>query len=65
MPQHLEAEEKCTVEAVRRLRERLRKEILRWEDQGTARHSKVDKLSRLMATYPMRARVKKGNGKEF
>jgi predicted RNA-binding Zn ribbon-like protein len=57
------AEARRTVQAMRGLRERLRKEILTWEDGGTARYSTIDELNRLMATYPMRARLKKRNGK--
>jgi predicted RNA-binding Zn ribbon-like protein len=59
------AEARRTVEAMRGLRERLRKEILTWEDGGTAQHSTIDELNRLMATYPMRARLKKRNGQEL
>jgi predicted RNA-binding Zn ribbon-like protein len=59
------AEARRTLEAMRRLRERLRKEILTWEDGGTAQQSTVDELNRLMATYPMRARLKKRNGREL
>jgi predicted RNA-binding Zn ribbon-like protein len=52
-----------TVEAMRRLRERLRKGILTWEDGGDVRRCTLDELNRLMAAYPMRARLKKRNGK--
>ncbi|HET7209067.1 MAG TPA: ABATE domain-containing protein [Terriglobales bacterium] len=47
-----------TVEAVRELRERLRKEILAWERGGTVHHSTVDELNRLMADHPMRTRLR-------
>jgi predicted RNA-binding Zn ribbon-like protein len=54
-----------TVEAMHRLRERLRKEVLTWEDGGNVRHSTIGELNRLMAAYPMRARLKKKDGKEL
>ncbi len=47
-----------TVEAVRELREKLRKEILAWERGGVVHHSTVDELNRLMADHPMRTRLK-------
>jgi predicted RNA-binding Zn ribbon-like protein len=47
-----------TLEAVRELREKMRKEILTWEDGGAVHHSTVGELNRLMADYPMRARLK-------
>jgi predicted RNA-binding Zn ribbon-like protein len=59
------SEARRTVEAIRGLRERLRKEILTWENGGTAEHSTIDELNRLLATYPMRARLKKRNGQEL
>jgi predicted RNA-binding Zn ribbon-like protein len=58
-------EARRTVEAMRRLRERLRKQILAWEDGGTARYSTIDELNRLMAAHPMRSRLKRRNGKEI
>jgi len=51
------------LEAMRALRERLRKEILAWEGGGAVHHSTVDELNRLMAGHPMRTRLK-ANGKE-
>lgn len=51
------------LEAMRALRERLRKEILAWEGGGAVHHSTVDELNRLMAEHPMRTRLK-ANGKE-
>jgi predicted RNA-binding Zn ribbon-like protein len=57
------AEARRTVEAMRRLRESLRKAILKWEDVGTAQLSTMDELNRLMAAYPMRSRLKKTNDK--
>jgi predicted RNA-binding Zn ribbon-like protein len=53
------------VVGMRRLRERLRKQILAWEDGGTAQRSTIDELNRLMAAYPMRSRLKTRNGKEI
>jgi len=46
------------LEAMRALRERLRKEILSWEGGGAVHHSAVDELNRLMAEHPMRTRLK-------
>ena len=46
------------LEAMRALRERLRKEILSWEGGGAVHHSTVDDLNRLMAEHPMRTRLK-------
>ncbi len=46
------------LEAVRALRERLRKEILSWEGGSAVHHSTVDELNRLMAEHPMRTRLK-------
>jgi predicted RNA-binding Zn ribbon-like protein len=42
-----------TVEAMRELRERLRKEVLAWERGGTVHHTTRDELNRLMAEHPM------------
>jgi len=47
------------LEAMRALRERLRKEILSWEGGGAVHHSTGDELNRLMAEHPMRTRLKK------
>jgi predicted RNA-binding Zn ribbon-like protein len=47
-----------TVEAVRKLREKVRKEILAWEQGGFVHHSTVDEINRLMADHPMRTRLK-------
>jgi predicted RNA-binding Zn ribbon-like protein len=47
-----------TVEAVRELREKLRKEILSWEGGGAVYRSTVDELNRLMSSHPMRTRLK-------
>ena len=55
-----------TVEALRELREKLRKEILAWEGGSVVHNSTVDELNRLMADYPMRTRLKtKGSGTEL
>ena len=51
-----------TTEAMRQLRERLRKEILAWERSGKVQHSTQDELNKLMAEHPMRTRLKT-NGK--
>ncbi len=50
------------VEAIRALREKLRREILAWEDGRTVHPSTVDELNRLMGKHPMRIRL--GNGTE-
>ncbi len=47
-----------TLEAVRELREKMRKEILTWENGGAVHQSIVDELNRLMADYPMRTKLK-------
>jgi predicted RNA-binding Zn ribbon-like protein len=47
-----------TVEAVRDLRERLRKEVLSWERGGTVHHATVDELNHLMVAHPMLTRLK-------
>jgi predicted RNA-binding Zn ribbon-like protein len=49
-----------TLEAVRDLREKVRKEILTWEGGAAVHHSTVDELNKLMADYPMRTRLKTG-----
>ena len=46
------------LEAMRALRERLRKEIHSWEGGGAVHHSTADELNRLMAEHPMRTRLK-------
>lgn len=46
------------LEAMRALRERLRKQILSWEGGSAVHHSTVDELNRLMAEHPMRTRLK-------
>jgi predicted RNA-binding Zn ribbon-like protein len=47
-----------TVEAMRKLRERLRKEVLAWEHGGTVHHTAIDELNRLMTEHPMLTRLK-------
>ena len=47
-----------TVEAIRDLRERLRKEVLNWEGGGARHSSTTDELNRLMAEHPMRTRLR-------
>jgi predicted RNA-binding Zn ribbon-like protein len=46
------------LEAMRALRERLRKQILSWEGGSAVHHSTVDELNRLMAQHPMRTKLK-------
>ena len=50
------------LEALRALRERLRKEVLAWEDGGAVSNATVEELNELMAKYPMRSRLtRRGN----
>ena len=51
-----------TVEAVRDLREKLRKEILSWEHGGAVQQSIVAELNRLMRDHPMLTRLKASGG---
>jgi len=53
-----------TTHAMRKLRERLRKEILAWEHRGSVQHSMLDELNNLMAEHPMRARLRT-DGKSY
>jgi len=46
-----------TLQTVRKLRETLRIEILRWENGGAIRPEVARELNRLMARYPMRTRL--------
>jgi len=46
------------VEAMRELREKLRKEIRAWEGGAAVHRSTIDELNRLMASHPMRTRLK-------
>jgi len=52
------AQARQTVEAMRGLRERLRKELLAWEHGGTVRQMAIDELNQLMAEHPMLTRLK-------
>ena len=42
---------------MRKLRERLRDEVLSWERGGTVHHAAIDDLNRLMAEHPMLIRL--------
>jgi predicted RNA-binding Zn ribbon-like protein len=53
-----------TVEAMRELRERLRKEVLAWEQGGAVHHSTVAELNRLMADHPTLTKLTVG-GRAF
>jgi hypothetical protein len=46
-----------TTAAMREVRERLRNEILAWEEGGTLGRSTIDELNELMAEHPMRMRL--------
>src|SRR5207302_1482697 len=50
------------LEAMRQLREKLRKDILAWQRSGYVHHSTVDKLNKVMAEHPMRTRLR-ANGR--
>jgi predicted RNA-binding Zn ribbon-like protein len=58
------ANAQSTTEAIRQLREKLRMEILAWEQSGSVQHSTLDELNKLMAEHPMRIRLRT-NGKSF
>ena len=47
-----------TIEAVRQLRETLRRAVLTWEGHGTVHAATVRELNRLMAQHPMRTKLK-------
>ncbi|HLJ89894.1 MAG TPA: ABATE domain-containing protein [Candidatus Angelobacter sp.] len=47
-----------TLEIAKELRERLRKDVLAWEDGKEVHRSTIIELNRLMAEYPMRTRLK-------
>jgi predicted RNA-binding Zn ribbon-like protein len=47
-----------TMETVRQLREKLRKEVLAWERGVAVRRSTIDELNQIMEEHPMRARLK-------
>lgn len=46
------------LEAMRGLRERLRKEVLSWESGGTVHREAIDELNHLMAEHPMLTKLK-------
>lgn len=46
------------LEALRNLRERLRKEVIAWEEGATVHQSTIAELNRLMAKHPMRSRLR-------
>jgi len=47
-----------TLDAMRQLREKLRKEILAWEGGAEVHRATLDELNQLMAAYPMLSRLK-------
>ena len=47
-----------TVEVLRELREKLRKEVIAWENGGSLQRTMVDELNQLMADHPMLFRLK-------
>jgi len=47
------------VEAIRELRESLRKEVLAWERSGTVHHTAIGELNRLMSEHPLLTRLKR------
>jgi predicted RNA-binding Zn ribbon-like protein len=53
-----------TVQAIRELREKIRKGLLAWERGGIVHRSTIDELNRLMASHPMRTRLQ-ASGKEL
>jgi predicted RNA-binding Zn ribbon-like protein len=46
-----------TLEAIRKLREKLRKQVLAWERGAAVHRSTVEELNRLMVDHPMRTRL--------
>ena len=50
------------VEAMRELRERLRKEIFAWEQGGAVHRAVIDELNQVMAEHPMLTRLKASGG---
>lgn len=52
----------AALESARELRQRLRKEVGRWEEGGVVRAAMLEELNRLMAEHPMRMRVEACNG---
>lgn len=55
---------KRAVEAMRALREQLRKAILAWESSGVVHRATVNELNRLMAEHPMCTRLR-ANGEDL
>jgi len=56
------AQARQVVEAMRELRERLRKEVLARERGGTVHRPVLDELNRLLAEHPMLTRLKSSGG---
>ena len=56
------AQARHVVEAMRELREKLRKEVLSRERGGPVHRATIDELNRLMAEHPMLTRLKPGDG---
>jgi predicted RNA-binding Zn ribbon-like protein len=54
-----------TLEDLLGFRERVRKSVLAWEGGHIVQDATIEELDRLMAAYPMRARLTKRNGKEL
>lgn len=51
------------VEAMRDLRERLRKDVVAWEKNGMVQAATIAELNRIMAEHPMRTRIEaRGDG---
>lgn len=50
------------VEAMQQFREKLRKEVLAWEQGNAIRHSTLEELNRLMDEHPMRTRIRTEGG---
>ena len=59
MISHLQARARRALEAMRGLRERLRREVLAWEHGGAAHQTAIDELNQLMAEHPMLTRLKR------
>ena len=51
-----------TVEAIRGLREKLRKQVLEWEQGNAVHRSVIDEVNRLATAYPMFTRLKTNGG---
>ena len=57
------AQARRTVDSMRELRERLRKEILGWEHGGGIHQATMDEINKLLAEHPMRTRLSKSECK--